>query len=153
MPDGSDAAASPLPPFSAEFRRRRAALLAAIGFAYASYYMCRYNWSVAYKAVGDSLGFTNTQLGWISGAFFWSYALGQLINGPIIDRVGGRRAMVLGALGTVCMNLALAAGARVPVLPYFLCIWGLNGYLQAFGASSLVKVNANWMRKRERGKF
>src|SRR6185503_14498065 len=81
------------------------------------------------------------------------YALGQLINGPIIDRVGGRRAIVLGALGTVCMNLLLAAGARVPVLAYFVCVWGLNGYLQAFGASSLVKVNANWLRRTERGTF
>src|SRR4051812_32855706 len=92
------AAPASLPPLSEELRRRRRAVLAAIGFAYASYYMCRYNWNAANKAVADALHFSNSDVGLISAAFFWSYAVGQFVNGPIIDRIGGRRAIVMGAL-------------------------------------------------------
>lgn len=144
------AAASPLSP---EFRRRRVGVWVPIGLAYASYYMCRYNWAVANKTIADQFHFSNSDIGWVMTVAFWSYALGQLINGPIIDRVGGKRAMLLGAAGTIIFNLALAWGARRPVLGYFIAVWGANGYFQAFGASSLVKVNANWFRRSERGTF
>ncbi len=136
-----------------EFRRRRVGVWVPIGLAYASYYMCRYNWTVAHSAIEDQFGFTNGQLGWAFTASMIAYAVGQVVNGPIIDRVGGKRAILFGAAGTIFFNLLLACGAKVRLLGYFIAVWAANGYFQAFGASSLVKVNANWFRRDERGTF
>jgi OPA family glycerol-3-phosphate transporter-like MFS transporter len=150
---GSGSGLAALPPLSPAFLARRSSLFLSIGFMYSSYYMCRYNWNVANKAIGDAFHFSNRELGWVGTASFWSYALGQLVNGPIIDRVGGKRAILIGAAGTILFNLLLAFGTNFHVLAYFIAVWGLNGYFQAFGASSLVKVNSNWLRRQERGIF
>ena len=34
-----------------------------------------------------------------------AYACGQIINGLLADRLGGKRAMLIGAAGTVVMNV------------------------------------------------
>src|ERR1051326_882014 len=39
------------------------------------------------------------------------------------------------------------------LLTFMAITWGLNGYFQAFGALSIVKINAHWFHVRERGTF
>jgi OPA family glycerol-3-phosphate transporter-like MFS transporter len=124
-----------------------------LGFVYASYYMCRYNISFAASTMTRTFGWSNQEWGWITAAGFWLYALGQFVNGQITDRVGGRKAILVGAIGTIAMNCAMALGTDIGVLGYFVVMWGANGYFQAFGAPSIVSVNGNWFALRERGTF
>ena len=135
------------------YRRVRATVWLPLGFVYAAYYMTRYNLSFGASTITKTYGWSNTEWGWIVAAGFWMYALGQFVNGQITDRIGGRRAIVIGAIGTVAMNACMALGANIGVLGYFIVMWGANGYFQAFGAPSIVSVNGNWFGLKERGTF
>lgn len=135
------------------YRRVRATVWLPLGFMYASYYMTRYNLSFGKTTMTEHFGWSNTQWGWIGATFFWMYAIGQFINGQITDRIGGRKAIVLGGVFTVLLNLLMAAGTQFGVIGYFIVMWGANGYFQAFGAPSIVSVNGHWFGIRERGTF
>jgi OPA family glycerol-3-phosphate transporter-like MFS transporter len=45
------------------------------------------------------------------------------------------------------------AGAFLSLLSLFIVIRGMDGYMQAFGAPGMVKINAAWFNHRERGRF
>ena len=52
---------------------------------YAAYYLGRVNLSTALPAMEADLAFSKGQLGLLMTGYFWSYALGQLINGQLGD--------------------------------------------------------------------
>src|SRR5213593_4299211 len=88
------------------FRARRGLNWAFLGLLYTSYYMCRYNFPIANKSIATEFGFTNTQMGWIITTTALAYAFGQIINGLLTDRIGGKRSMLIGAAGTIATNIA-----------------------------------------------
>src|SRR5258706_8841163 len=51
------------------------------------------------------------------------------------------------------MKNAFGAASFWGLLWLFFVIRGIDGYLQAFGAPGMVKINAAWFRPRERGRF
>jgi OPA family glycerol-3-phosphate transporter-like MFS transporter len=115
--------------------------------------MCRYNLSLANKAMSQEYGFTRGDMGQIITTALLAYACGQIINGLLTDRMGGKRAMLIGAAGTIVMNLLFGAASFIGTLGLFIAIRGVDGYLQAFGAPGMVKINTAWFRHRERGRF
>ena len=124
-----------------------------LGLLYTSFYMCRYNLSLANKSMSDEFGFSRGQLGSIITTAMFAYACGQIINGLLTDRIGGKRAMLIGAAGTIIMNGLFGAASFAGMLGLFVAIRGVDGYLQAFGAPGMVKINAAWFNYRERGRF
>ncbi|MCS6901362.1 MAG: MFS transporter, partial [Myxococcales bacterium] len=155
-------AASPLPPpaHSAAFRFRRFLNWFPMGLTYAFLYMGRYNLTVSKNALGDLM--TKEDFGFIFGVGTVVYALAFLLNGPLTDRVGGKRALLVAATGAGVMNLllgfylasAIASGAAPGALRLvFALLYGGNMYFQSFGAVAIVKVNAHWFHVRERGGF
>ncbi|RMH40885.1 MAG: MFS transporter [Deltaproteobacteria bacterium] len=130
-----------------------------MGLAYAFLYMGRYNLTVAKNALGDQL--SKEAFGTIFGVGSLVYGFAFLINGPLIDRVGGRRGMLIGTAGAlaanVCMGVALYAAANwdwaVPLTGVFVVLYAANMYFQSFGAVSIVTVKAPWFHVRERGTF
>jgi len=138
------------------FRLRRVQNWFFLGLTYASYYLCRYNLGIVAPELKETLGFTNTQYGAIDAARNWAYAVGQFINGLFTDRLGGKRAMTIGAVGTAVLNIAFGWVAWSDLSLMFitlLIIRMLDGYVQAFGAPGMVKINTAWFRRRERGTF
>src|SRR5437868_450002 len=135
------------------FRARRGQNWGFIGLLYTSFYMCRYNLSIANKSISDEFGFSRAQMGTIITTALLAYACGQVINGLLTDRIGGKRAMLIGAAGTILMNLLFGAASFAGTLGLFIAIRGIDGYLQAFGAPGMVKINAAWFNHRERGRF
>ncbi|MBC7387029.1 MAG: MFS transporter [Cryobacterium sp.] len=145
---------------SPEFRKRRSKNWLVLGFTYSAMYMGRYNLSFANMALSDTFGWDKTQIGAIITAALSIYGFSAIFNGPIADRIGGRRAMLIGASGTVVFNLLFGLGAYLGflgtgpyLLAYFAVTWSLNSYFQSFSALSLIKVNAAWFHVRERGVF
>jgi MFS transporter, OPA family, glycerol-3-phosphate transporter len=132
---------------------RRGLNWATVGFMYASFYMCRYNMPIANKSIATEFGFSNQNMGDILGGAFYAYAFGQVLNGLLADRLGGKRALLIGAAGTIVSNIAFGAASFVGLFWLFALLWGLNGYLQAFGAPGFIKVNASWFSQTERGTF
>lgn len=148
------------PVHTVAFRRRRALNWLTLGFTYAAMYMGRYNLSFANKALSDTYGWDKTQIGSIITAALTIYGISALFNGPVADRIGGRKAMLIGVFGSVIFNLAFGLGAYIGFLGtgtvligYFATAWALNGYFQSYSALSLIKVNSAWFHVRERGVF
>lgn len=131
-----------------------------MGLTYAFLYMGRYNLTVSKNALGDLM--TKDDFGFIFGVGTIVYAVAFLLNGPLTDRFGGRRALLVSATGSGLMNLllggylasAIRSGASAESLRWTLAlIYGGNMYFQSFGAVAIVKVNAHWFHVRERGGF
>lgn len=148
------------PKYTEEFRRRRALNWLTLGFTYAAMYMGRYNLSFANKSLSDNYGWDKTQIGTIITAALTIYGLSAMFNGPIADKIGGRKAMLIGSIGTVVFNLFFGLGAYFEflgkgtlLLTYFASVWALNSYFQSYSALSLIKVNAGWFKVSERGVF
>src|SRR5438045_8588456 len=134
------------------FRARRGLNWGCVGLLYTSFYMCRYNLPIANRAISAEFGFSKSQMGWIISTALFAYACGQIINGLLTDRLGGKRAMLIGAAGTVVMNTVFGRDSFAGLLALFVTIRGIVGYPQAFGAPGTVKIKAARFRNNERGR-
>lgn len=141
------------PVYPSGFRARRGLNWGMLGLMYTSYYLCRYNLSLANKPISDEFGFTKSDMSSIIATQLLAYACGQVINGLITDKIGGKKAMLVGAAGTILMNVLFGAASFWGLLWLFVLLRGIDGYCQAFGANGFVKVNAAWFRRKERGTF
>ena len=135
------------------FRARRGVNWVSIGLLYTSFYMCRYNFAIANKSISEEFHFSKEQMGYIITTVMLAYGCGQIINGLLTDRIGGKRAMLIGAAGTVIGNIAFGTASFWGLLPLFVVIRGIDQYTQAFGAPGMIKINAAWFRPKERGRF
>src|ERR1700761_7320120 len=135
------------------FRARRGLNWGILGLTYASYYVCRYNFRFATPGLIEEDGFSHSQNTYMLSALSIAYGTGQLVNGLLTDRIGGKKAMFIGAVGTIAVNLAFGAASFAGMLGLFVAIRGVDGYFQAFGAPGMVKMNTAWFSHRERGRF
>lgn len=135
------------------FRKRRGLNWFALGMMYAAYYMCRYNFRYATPGMVEEFGFDMTQIGDMFAIWSLAYGTGQLINGLLCDRIGGKTSMLIGAAATIVINLIFGFSSFVSTFATFSLIALINGYFQAFGAPGMVKINAAWFHRTERGTF
>ncbi len=142
------------------FTARRTQNWLVLGLTYAAMYMARYNFPLANKALSDAYGWDKAQVGLIITTATLLYGISALFNGPIADRFGGRKAMLIGASGAFVFNLLFGLGAYLGVLGtgpvllgYFATVWTLNMYFQSYSALALIKVNSGWFHVTERGVF
>ncbi len=135
------------------FRARRGFNWFTVGLMYAMYYMCRYNFRFAAPGMREEFGFSITQIADIWMWFSIAYGTGQLINGLFCDRIGGKASMLIGAVGTILVNLVYGFGSFAGNFSTFAGLWLLNGYIQAAGTPGMVKINAAWFNREERGVF
>lgn len=102
---------SPFPKHPPGFRARRGLNWGFLGLLYTSFYMCRYNLSIANSAISQEFAFNKADMGAIITTALLAYAIGQIINGLLTDHIGGKRAMFIGAIGTIIMNILFGAAA------------------------------------------
>ena len=144
------------------FLRRRFMNWFPVGMTYAFLYMARYNSNACIGLLFDKKQYFEID-SW--GAL--TYGLSFILNGPLTDRLGGRKTTILAAVGAGAANIAIGIVAmralgdsgKVPkeawagLVPTLSLLYALNMYFQSFGAVSIVKVNAAWFHLRERGTF
>ncbi len=149
---------------TSQYRVRRFLNWFPLGLTYALLYMGRYNLTVAKSSLSQGTKLmTNEDFGVIFGAGTLTYAFAFLINGPLVDRIGGRKGMIISALGSMAANLAMGLylnhimasglGADAPLRLVFSVLYAGNMYFQSFGAVSILKVNVHWFHVSERGGF
>lgn len=143
----------PIAAYPAGFRPRRGLNWFIIGLLYASFYMCRYNFRFATPGMVAEFGFSTFQITGMLSAWSIAYGTGQLVNGLLTDRIGGKIAMLIGAAGTIVINLIFGFASFAGTFATFSAIWLMNGYFQSFGAPGMIKMNAAWFRRTERGTF
>jgi OPA family glycerol-3-phosphate transporter-like MFS transporter len=139
--------------YPAGFRARRGMNWGALGVLYASYYMARYNFRFATPGMAEEFGFHVADITRIFVIWSLAYGTGQLVNGLLTDRLGGKWAMLVGAIGTVVCNFIFGFSSFVGTMATFGLIALLNGWFQSFGAPGMIKINAAWFNRTERGTF
>src|SRR5882724_4613004 len=130
-----------------------------LGMTYAFLYMGRYNLAVSKNAMGSLM--SNQDFGWIFAAGTWTYALSFLINGPLVDKIGGKKGILIAAIGSSLANILMGVltyfvvtnRLKMKMVVAFSIIYSLNMYFQSYGAVSIIKVKAYWFHVRERGVF
>jgi len=140
-------------PYPYGFRPRRGLNWGVIGLMYGSYYMCRYNIGWATPGLSVDYELSTFQISLIFALSSWAYGIGQFVNGLFTDRIGGKRAMLIGAVCTIIINVIFGAATFAGTFATFCLIWLLNGYVQAFGAPGFIKMNTAWFSRTERGTF
>lgn len=148
---------------SDHYRRRRVRNWLPVGLLYSFLYMGRYNLTVAkgvFEDMTDAAGaplMTNADFGTIFGVGTAVYGFSFVLNGPLTDRFGGKKALLVSGLGAALANLAMGwmthAGHTSDLRLWFSVLYGVNMYFQSFGAVAIVKINAPWFHVRERGVF
>ncbi|MBM3333852.1 MFS transporter [Candidatus Sumerlaeota bacterium] len=132
-----------------------------VWITYFAYYLCRQNMPVANTQLCETFSWSKTQIGSVFSALTLMYAVGQFVNGQLADRFGGRVIASLGVLGSMLMNLAVfvlvlaAPGGSADhetVLWLLITFWAANGFFQAMGWPSMVRIMAHWVPTSRRGK-
>lgn len=150
-----------------QFESNRLLVWVLAGLTYATYYFGRYNFSVAHPTIAANLHWAPTDYGIIASLALLTYSLFIVPHGPLVDKIGSKRALTIGAIGAGIFNLLFGAisyfinlgwihittkSQSLQLINILAVIWAANSYFQTFGAISIVKLNTAWFQLHERGK-
>lgn len=144
-----DVTATTQPVSESVFSRYKWRMLLAAMFCYLFFYTGRQAFGFAIPGIQGEFGWSKTTVGTISGIALWSYAIGQMVNGNLADKFGGRRLMSIGSVLSTAFNWVASFTTAAPLMATSL---GANGFVQAMGWSSGGRVISNWWGPHERGK-
>jgi len=133
---------------SANYNRAKWRMLLATMFCYLFYYTGRQTFGFAIPAIEEEMGLSKTMLGYFGTALLWAYAIGQMINGNLGDKYGGRLMMSLGAILSCGFNWIVSFGSSFMSL---FIPWIGNGFAQSMGWAPGSRVLSNWWGRHERG--
>jgi OPA family glycerol-3-phosphate transporter-like MFS transporter len=130
-----------------------------LGMTYAFLYMGRYNLTVSKNALGSLMSIED--FGWIFGIGTFVYGVSFVVNGPLVDRIGGKKGIMIAAIGASAANILMGAltylvltnRVHLKLALTFSLLYSANMYFQSYGAVSIIKVKAYWFHVRERGVF
>ncbi|SKB49013.1 MFS transporter, OPA family, glycerol-3-phosphate transporter [Sphingobacterium nematocida] len=131
------------------FRKDQWKMLFVTMFCYLFFYTGRHNFGWAAKGIAEELDISFQQVGWISFAMLMGYAIGQLINGNLADRLSPKTMIITGGGLSILCNLSISFANSYTAI---LLLWTLNGYFQSMAWGSGGRLIANWWSSEERGK-
>src|SRR5881398_977233 len=101
----------------ARFRARRTQNWLLLGVLYALFYMSRYNYSATSAYLASVFGWNNADLGIFETVLPLVYGLSVFFNGPLADRLGGKKAFLFGSVGAIAANVAFGAMSMFVLQP------------------------------------
>ena len=114
---------------------------------YVTAYLCRVNLSTVLDKLSVGLNVSMEFLGIASSVYFVTYAVGQLINGFLGDRVNPHRFIMLALLCTGTINVVLGVQTNAALFPV---LWGLNGFCQSMFWSTLLRLLSCYAEEHQR---
>ena len=124
----------------------------AVWITYMIYYIGRVNISIAITPMLNEFdNLSKTAMGAVTTALFATYAIGQFVNGQLGDKLGGRKLISIGIIGSAIVNILF--GFSNGILVVMIILWGLNGVFQSMGWAPSVKTTTNWVEPKERGRW
>lgn len=145
------------------FRRMQMGSFVAVTLGYAMYYVCRTSLNVVKKPIMDEGILSASELGVISSALLFSYAIGKFVNGFLADYSNVKRFMIMGLLVSTLANLTvgllgfMSTGTMAISMSIFYGVfavmWALNGWAQSMGAPASVVTLSRWFSDKNRGSF
>ena len=138
----------------AEPHQGESTLLWTLWFTYGAFYFCRTNLSAAVAGIkvpvaAGGLGLSGEEIGWILASLKMAYALGQLINGQLSERIRPRILLAIGMFGSAALNVLFGLGTG---FFFLLFVWACNGYCQSLGWTPCMRAIGNWIPTSRRGK-
>ena len=130
-----------------------------LGMTYSFLYMGRYNLNVSKNALGSLM--SKADFGTIFAIGTAVYGFSFLVNGPLVDKIGGKKGMLIAGVGSSLANILLGVLTYLTVMgrlhlnmvAAYSTLYAVNMYFQSYGAVSIIKVKAYWFHVRERGVF
>lgn len=123
-------------------------MLLSFGFIYLFFYNGRQNINLMMTQMADEFNTTTGSIGVISSVLFWSYAIGQLINGRLGSYFGHKKFMMIGIVMSAIMNILISFQNSILIISI---LWGLNGYFQSMVWANGIGVLNKWWDKKKRG--
>jgi MFS transporter, ACS family, D-galactonate transporter len=105
-------------------------------------YVDRTNLAVAAPFISDDLKLSSFQTGLVLSGFFWTYAIGQLLAGYLVDRFGARIMYTFSAVWWSVFTAATAIAQGFASLLGFRLLLGI-GESPAYRATSRLLVNGS----------
>ena len=124
--------------------KRQNLVVGALCATYGLLYLGRVNISVVLPLLAIELDVSRAEVGILGTVFFWTYGIGNFINGEIGSRVSPIRLVALGLLLTAMVNLAF--GFQTSLL-MMLGLWGLNGLAQSAGWPPMIRILAERLER------
>lgn len=105
---------------------------------YFSGYLTRTNFQNIMVAVQTDTGHDADLLGIVVSCLFFSYAIGQIVNGWLGDKIKPQSLIMCGLTSSAIINLVFPfCAASVPVM----CVlWGVNGFVQAMLWPPMIQI-------------
>jgi ACS family hexuronate transporter-like MFS transporter len=110
-------------------------------------YLDRQAFAVAGPVLVQEFAIDNTEFGLITSAFLLFYGIGHLLTGPVIDRLGTRRAF---SIAVVAWSIAGMLHALGRGFWSFLGLRALLGLTEAANFPAAVKAIAEWFPRSDR---
>ena len=95
-------------------------------------------------------GWSESTIGILTGTLFWTYGIGQLVNGRLSELMGPSKFIVGAVLLSTAANFLVAAQTVDSVL-ILAVLWGANGFFQAMGWTPGLAVLTKWWPGKSRG--
>lgn len=119
-------------------------------FVYFATYLGRLNYTAGLLEFMAAEGFTKAEAGLIGTGFFCAYGVSQFICGIVGDKLAPGKLVFWGTLLSGCINLLFAVAGSLPVM---LLLWVMNGIVQAFIWSPLLRNLAEYLPEEIRSKY
>jgi OPA family glycerol-3-phosphate transporter-like MFS transporter len=125
-----------------------------VGLTYAIFYFGRYNFSSAHATIAQNFGWKYTDYAFILSAGLLVYGISVFFNGPLADKIGGKKSLLIGSFGAAVSNLVFGLTNIIyknqlegvvkmtSLINWFALVWMVNYYFQSYGALSIVKINS-----------
>ncbi len=110
-------------------------------------YVDRQAFAVAAPVIVELFSLTESDFGAIGAAFLFAYGIGHVIAGPIIDRIGTKRAFSIAVVAWSIAGMLCAAGRG---FWSFLGLRSLLGFAEAANFPAALKSVAEWFPERDR---
>ncbi len=104
---------------------------------YGLLYLGRVNISVVLPLLAIELDVSRAQIGILGTVFFWTYGLGNFINGQLGSQVNPVRLVAFGLLVTALVNLVFGFQTSLVLM---LALWAVNGFAQSTGWPPMLRI-------------
>lgn len=121
-------------------------MVGALCATYGLLYLGRVNISVVLPLLAIELDVSRAEIGILGTVFFWTYGLGNFINGQLGSQVNPVRLVAIGLLVTALVNLVFGFQTSLVLM---LALWAVNGFAQSTGWPPMIRILAERLDPRQ----
>ena len=123
-------------------KKGQAFLIFLCWLVYTVSYLGRYSYNANILSVMDEYGVDRAAAGLVGTFFFFSYGIGQIVNGIFCKKYEKQKVLTFALLVAAVLNLTVFFGVDFAVIKY---LWLINGAVQSVLWSSLISVLGEYL--------